>query len=221
VFPETVRFRRRCLREIGRAVIFGLEPNDHALRDVNRARRCSRAVDLALSAKGQRYLQNDARRALVVEARAYWFNDMDHGVLADTFFRYSVRVDGTFVPGSWSSFRRAWPAGHSAAARTLRRRLGVAIARAWPSFSAAPGTTPSLTATPAPADTVPFNPIPLSGSVGVRARATRRPDHALAPHARSAAGDAACRRSTVAHLWGAGARSAWQTSGLAAAAPAR
>ena len=32
-----------------------------------------------------------------VTGRAYWFNDQDdHGVDADPFFRYSIRVDGIF-----------------------------------------------------------------------------------------------------------------------------
>jgi hypothetical protein len=32
-----------------------------------------------------------------VTSRAYWFNDQDdHGVDADPFFRYSIRVDGVF-----------------------------------------------------------------------------------------------------------------------------
>ena len=35
---------------------------------------------------------------MIVDSRAYWFNDMDyHGVLADPFFRYSIRIDGTFT----------------------------------------------------------------------------------------------------------------------------
>ena len=61
------------------------------------------AQSISLCPRGDKrfYLQNDARdEPLVVEARAYWFNDMDyHGVLPDPRFRYSVRVDGTFVPG--------------------------------------------------------------------------------------------------------------------------
>ena len=41
-----------------------------------------------------------------VDARVYWFNDMDyHGVLADPYFRYSVRVDGTFRPGFAEALR--------------------------------------------------------------------------------------------------------------------
>ena len=44
--------------------------------------------------------QRIGKMPLVVDTRAYWFNDMDyHGVLADPFFRYSIRVDGVFAPG--------------------------------------------------------------------------------------------------------------------------
>jgi hypothetical protein len=106
VFPETVRFLEDLpFSEIGRAVIFGLEPNDHAPahRDSEPGAALSIAQSISLCPRGDKrfYLQNDARdEPLVVEARAYWFNDMDyHGVLADPFFRYSVRVDGRFKPG--------------------------------------------------------------------------------------------------------------------------
>ena len=55
----------------------------------------------------------------MVDARAYWFNDMDyHGVLADPFFRYSVRVDGTFVPGFVEQLQAAWHAGFPATLET-------------------------------------------------------------------------------------------------------
>ena len=38
-----------------------------------------------------------AREKVAVTGRAYWFNDGDyHGVDADPFFRYSIRVDGVF-----------------------------------------------------------------------------------------------------------------------------
>jgi len=34
-----------------------------------------------------------------VDSRVFWFNDMDyHGVEADPFFRYSIRIDGKFEP---------------------------------------------------------------------------------------------------------------------------
>jgi hypothetical protein len=39
----------------------------------------------------------EAKAKTLVTARAYWFNDSDyHGVEADPFFRYSIRVDGIF-----------------------------------------------------------------------------------------------------------------------------
>jgi Rieske 2Fe-2S family protein len=106
VFPETVRFLETLpFTQIGRAVIFGLQPNDHAppLRDSEpgSALQVAQSISLCPRADKRFYLQNDRRDPpLVVKARAYWFNDMDyHGVLADPFFRYSVRVDGTSRPG--------------------------------------------------------------------------------------------------------------------------
>jgi hypothetical protein len=105
-FPETVRFLEALpFTEIGRAVIFGLEPNDHAPphrdSEPGAALQVAQSISLCPRADKRFYLQNDERDPpLVVEARAYWFNDMDyHGVLPDPRFRYSVRVDGTFRPG--------------------------------------------------------------------------------------------------------------------------
>ena len=44
----------------------------------------------------------------VATTEAYWFNDADyHGVLADPFFRYSFRVDGTFTPEFVAGLERA------------------------------------------------------------------------------------------------------------------
>jgi Rieske 2Fe-2S family protein len=106
VFPETVRFIESLpFTEIGRAVIFGLEPNDHAPlhRDSEPGRSLAVAQSISLCPRGDKrfFLQNhEADEPFVVEARAYWFNDMDyHGVLADPFFRYSIRIDGVFEPG--------------------------------------------------------------------------------------------------------------------------
>ncbi|HEV8269078.1 MAG TPA: hypothetical protein VGR00_12625, partial [Thermoanaerobaculia bacterium] len=105
VFPETVRFLESLpFSEIGRAVIFGLEPNDHAPlhRDTEPGAALAVAQSISLCPRGDKrfFLQNDEHdEPLVVDARAYWFNDMDyHGVLADPFFRYSIRVDGVFTP---------------------------------------------------------------------------------------------------------------------------
>jgi hypothetical protein len=105
VFPETVAFLASLpFVEIGRAVLFGLEPNDHATlhRDTEPGRSLQVAQSISLAPRpGKRfYLQNHPDDApTVVSSRAYWFNDMDyHGVLPDPFFRYSLRVDGVFEP---------------------------------------------------------------------------------------------------------------------------
>jgi hypothetical protein len=105
VFPETVRFIEALpFVEIGRVVIFGLEPNDHAPlhRDTEPGEALSVAQSISLCPRGEKrfFLQNaEDDEPLVVSSRAYWFNDMDyHGVLSDPIFRYSIRIDGTFEP---------------------------------------------------------------------------------------------------------------------------
>ncbi len=105
VFPETVRFVERLpFTEIGRAVVFGLEPNDHAPlhRDTEPGEALGVPHSISICPRGDKrlFLQNDPdAEPVVVASRAYWFNDMDyHGVLADPFFRYSIRVDGVFDP---------------------------------------------------------------------------------------------------------------------------
>jgi hypothetical protein len=112
VFPETVRFLEALpFEEIGRAVIFGLEPNDHAPlhRDTEPGEALAIAQSISLCPRGDKrfYLQNARRdEPLVLGARAYWFNDMDyHGVLADPYFRYSIRVDGVFEAGFVETIR--------------------------------------------------------------------------------------------------------------------
>ncbi len=106
VFPQTVRFIESLpFSEIGRAVIFGIEPNDHAPlhRDTEPGHALSVAQCISICPRRDKrlFLQNGPDdEPVVVSSRAYWFNDMDyHGVLADPFFRYSIRVDGVFKPG--------------------------------------------------------------------------------------------------------------------------
>lgn len=105
VFPETIRIIESLpFSEIGRVVIFGLEPNDHAPlhRDTEPGKALGVAQSISIEPRGTKrfYLCNgEAAAPLVVDARVYWFNDMDyHGVLADPFFRYSLRIDGKFRP---------------------------------------------------------------------------------------------------------------------------
>jgi Rieske 2Fe-2S family protein len=102
-FPKTIEHLRSLpFEEIGRVVVFGLEPNDHAPlhRDTEPGRALSVAQSINIDPRGTKrfYLQNaEDAEPLVVEANVYWFNDMDyHGVLPDPCFRYSIRVDGVF-----------------------------------------------------------------------------------------------------------------------------
>lgn len=104
-FPKTVALIERLpFQEVGRAVLFGLEPNDHAPlhRDTEPGKALAVAQSISIDPRGNKrfYLQNaEEDEPLVVASNVYWFNDMDHhGVLADPWFRYSVRIDGVFEP---------------------------------------------------------------------------------------------------------------------------
>jgi Rieske 2Fe-2S family protein len=112
VFPLTVAYLEALpFREIGRALVFGLESNDHAPlhRDtVPSSAEIDHCITIA-PCPGKRFYLGDlsqGRHGQLVHkhfipshARLYWFNDMDwHGVEADPFFRYSIRVDGVFEP---------------------------------------------------------------------------------------------------------------------------
>ena len=130
VFPQTVAFIESLpMTEIGRVVIFGLLANDHA--PAHRDSEPGKALALAQSisfepARGgaagasggggggaldrqKRFYVTapDGTNEVEVTAPIYWFNDMDwHGVHADPFFRYSVRVDGVFEPEFLEKIRR-------------------------------------------------------------------------------------------------------------------
>jgi Rieske 2Fe-2S family protein len=114
VFPKTVAFVESLpMREIGRVVVFGLSPNDHAPahRDSEPGKALSIAQSISFHPGGRKrfFLQSrDGDQEVVVDAPIYWFNDMDwHGVHADPWFRYSIRVDGMFDEDFLVSLRRA------------------------------------------------------------------------------------------------------------------
>jgi Rieske 2Fe-2S family protein len=128
VFPKTVAFVESLpLLEIGRVVIFGLLANDHAPAHRDSEPGKALAIAQSISFEPSRgapgtagrhkrfYLtSSDSSTELEVESPIYWFNDMDwHGVHADPFFRYSVRVDGVYEPEFLERVRR----------ETTRRRL--------------------------------------------------------------------------------------------------
>jgi hypothetical protein len=104
-FPKTVRFIRDLpFREIGRAVLFGIEPNDHAPahRDSEPGASLTIAQSISFDPRGDKglYLIDPSRESkTVVKSPIYWFNDADyHGVDPAPRFRYSIRVDGVFEP---------------------------------------------------------------------------------------------------------------------------
>lgn len=105
VFPKTVAFIEALpFREIGRCVLFGIEANDHAPahRDSEPGKALAIAQSISFAPSRDRpkrfyVCDPEGGTKTTVAAPIYWFNDMDyHGVDADPFFRYSIRVDGVF-----------------------------------------------------------------------------------------------------------------------------
>lgn len=107
-FPKTVAFVKSLpFAHIGRCNLMGLASNDHGTvhRDgVHEEKAARGGADhfLTFCPRGDKRLflwDEETRTKTHVRSRAYWFNDSDyHGVDADPFFRYSIRVDGVFRP---------------------------------------------------------------------------------------------------------------------------
>jgi Rieske 2Fe-2S family protein len=105
VFPRTLDFVARLpFREIGRAIIFGIEANDHAPLHRDTVPGSKGEVEHCITIcprRNKRFVlaSPDLSARLQVETPLYWFNDMDwHGVEPDPYFRYSIRIDGVFHP---------------------------------------------------------------------------------------------------------------------------
>lgn len=104
-FPKTIAFVKSLpFAHIGRCNLMGLASNDHGTvhRDGVPAEKPRADHFVTFCPRGDKRLflwDDEEQRKLHVGARAYWFNDSDyHGVDADPFFRYSIRVDGVFRP---------------------------------------------------------------------------------------------------------------------------
>jgi len=104
-FPKTLAFLRSLpFREIGRAVLFGVHSNDHAPfhRDSEPGSTLSVPQSISIYPDARKKLtlaSEDGETRLDIDARLFWFNDMDyHGVDAAPEFRWSIRVDGVFEP---------------------------------------------------------------------------------------------------------------------------
>jgi hypothetical protein len=112
IFPRTIALLESLpFVGIGRANIMGLRANDFGTvhKDAEPAEQPlpPHFVTLAPAAGKRLFVWDDeAKQKTYVEGRAVWFNDADyHGVEADPFFRYSIRVDGVFRPDFLATLR--------------------------------------------------------------------------------------------------------------------
>jgi len=113
-FPQTIAWVKSLpFRWIGRCNVMGLAPNDHGTvhRDVVPEEQVEPDHFITVCPAGdKRLFLWDRQRGTShpVPGRAYWFNDADdHGVEADPFFRYSIRIDGVFEPDFLDRLRAA------------------------------------------------------------------------------------------------------------------
>ncbi|MFP4378831.1 MAG: hypothetical protein ACLFP4_17455 [Spirochaetales bacterium] len=113
IFPKTVKLVQSLpFVQVGRCNIMGLEAFDHGTVHKDGEHRDKPAVDhfitLCPVLNKRLFLWDDgARTETYVSSHAYWFNDSDyHGVAADPFFRYSIRVDGVFEPEFFDEIRK-------------------------------------------------------------------------------------------------------------------
>ena len=105
LLPRTIAFVRRLpFVHVGRCNVMGLEAHDHGTVHRDGIPAPGRTPDpfLTFCPRGDKrlyVLDPSSGARVLVSGRAVWFNDHDyHGVLADPFFRYSIRVDGPFTP---------------------------------------------------------------------------------------------------------------------------
>lgn len=112
-FPKTIAFARSLpFVHIGRCNVMGLEANDHGTvhrdGDPDDPSEPDHFITVCPAGDKRLFLWDEERREKVpVGGHAYWFNDHDyHGVDADPFFRYSIRVDGVFQPDFLETLRR-------------------------------------------------------------------------------------------------------------------
>jgi hypothetical protein len=112
-FPKLVELVQSLpFREIGRCNLLGLEANDHGTvhTDLGEAEKTTVDQFITICPRGDKrvFLWDDGEQHKeYLDSRVYWFNDSDyHGVEADPYFRYSVRVDGYFDDAFMERIRR-------------------------------------------------------------------------------------------------------------------
>jgi hypothetical protein len=112
-FPKTIAFVKSLpFLHVGRCNLMGLSANDHGTVHRDGVPEDKPKVDhfITFCPRGNKrlFLWNEEKKEKTdVRGRAYWFNDSDyHGVDADPFFRYSIRVDGVFRPDFLATLER-------------------------------------------------------------------------------------------------------------------
>ena len=102
-FPRTIALVKRLpFVEIGRCNLLGLAANDFGTvhRDGDPAEKPGVDHFITIAPRGDKRLflwDEERQERHFVHGRAYWFDDSNyHGVAADPFFRYSIRIDGVF-----------------------------------------------------------------------------------------------------------------------------
>lgn len=111
-FPQTIAFVKTLpFLHVGRCNVMGLRAHDHGTvhRDGDPAEQAEADQFVTFCPLGDKRLflwDEETKQQTDVRGRAYWFNDFDyHGVDADPFFRYSIRVDGVFRPDFLESLK--------------------------------------------------------------------------------------------------------------------
>jgi hypothetical protein len=105
LFPRTIAFVQSLpFKSIGSVKLLGLEANHHGTvhRDGDPVVKTNVDHFVTFCPAGDKRLfvwDETSGVESFAPSRLYWFNDSDwHGVAADPYFRYSVRVDGVFRP---------------------------------------------------------------------------------------------------------------------------
>lgn len=111
-FPRTVAFIRQLpFAQRGTVKLLGLQPGDdgtvHRDGDPAKQEHIDTFITFCPGRQKRLFLWDDANGARhEAPSRVYWFNDHDwHGVEADPWFRYSLRVDGVFDPAFLAGLR--------------------------------------------------------------------------------------------------------------------
>jgi hypothetical protein len=113
-FPQLVAFVKSLpFTVVGRCNILGLEANHHGTVHQDGDPEDTFAdhfITLCPRKNKRLFLWDEERRKKThILSRAYWFNDHGyHGVEADPYFRYSIRVDGVFEESFLRRLRNDW-----------------------------------------------------------------------------------------------------------------